>query len=106
MNYQRLTKIGILAIGLAIFTACGSQPNNKKNQGNGEHRGGKMPTATELMSEMDTNKDAKLSESEVKGPLQNDFSKIDTNSDGFLDIDELKNAPKPQGAPKDQKPQN
>lgn len=101
MKYQRITKIGLLVVGIAIFTACGSQPNNKKNQGNGEHPGGQMPSATELMSEMDTNKDGKLSESEVKGPLQNDFSKVDTNSDGFLDQDELKNAPKPEGRPQD-----
>jgi hypothetical protein len=95
MKYQRITKIGLLALGLAIFTACGSKQNKK----NPERSGGEMPSVSELFAEMDSNKDDKLSESEVKGPLQNDFSKIDINSDGYIDKDELENAPKPEGRP-------
>ncbi len=45
---------------------------------------------------MDANNDGKLSESEVKGPLKKDFSKIDTNDDGFLTVEELEKAPKPE----------
>ena len=40
---------------------------------------------------MDTNKDGKLSKEEVKGPLKEQFSKIDTNNDDFITEQELKN---------------
>ncbi|NRD19735.1 YHYH protein [Winogradskyella eckloniae] len=54
------------------------------------------PSVTELIKEMDANTDHKLSKSEVHGPLADDFSKIDTNDDGFLSQEELENAPKPE----------
>lgn len=44
------------------------------------------------MTDMDSNGDGKLSKSEVRGPLKNDFSRIDRNNDGFISEDEL---PKP-----------
>lgn len=47
---------------------------------------------------MDTNKEGKLAKSEVKGPLLEDFAKIDTDEDGFLSLTELEKAPKPQRA--------
>jgi Ca2+-binding EF-hand superfamily protein len=45
---------------------------------------------------MDANGDGKLSKKEVKGPLQRDFAKVDTNEDGFITEKELENAPKPE----------
>lgn len=50
---------------------------------------GGRPNISELISEMDTNKDGKLSKEEVKGPLAEDFSKIDLNKDTFLTKAEL-----------------
>ncbi|MEP4532965.1 MAG: hypothetical protein ABJ004_07760 [Cyclobacteriaceae bacterium] len=79
---------------LTMTIACSSQKNQTSNQRPSGQQG--PPSAAQLISEMDTNKDGKLSKSEVKGPLANDFSKIDSNSDGFLTQDELKNAPGPQ----------
>lgn len=38
---------------------------------------------------MDTNDDRKLSKDKVKGPLNEDFSKIDADEDGFITEDEL-----------------
>jgi len=38
---------------------------------------------------MDANRDDKLSIDEAKGPFKNNFDKIDTNSDGFIDRSEL-----------------
>ncbi|CAM2825649.1 EF-hand domain-containing protein [Flavobacterium frigoris] len=58
--------------------------------------GKNRPTAEVLIKEMDINKDGKLSKGEVKGPLQDDFSKVDANKDGFLTLEELKKAPKPE----------
>jgi len=54
------------------------------------------PTPEVLIKEMDTNKDGKLSKGEVKGPLKNDFDKVDLNKNGFLSLEELKKAPKPE----------
>ena len=47
----------------------------------------------------------KLTKKEVKGPLKDDFDKIDTNKDDFLTKEELEKAPKPErkGPPKEQK---
>ena len=56
----------------------------------------KMPTVDEIFTQMDSNKDNKLSKKEVKGPLKDDFSKVDTNKDGFITKEELKKAPKPE----------
>ncbi len=45
---------------------------------------------------MDTNDDGKLSKKEVKGPLKNNFLKVDTDEDGFITEEEMKKAPKPK----------
>jgi Ca2+-binding EF-hand superfamily protein len=45
---------------------------------------------------MDKNKDGKLSKAEIKGPLKNDFSKVDLNEDGYINEEEFKKAPKPK----------
>lgn len=57
----------------------------------------KRPSIEELFKQMDSNKDGKLSKTEVKGPLKNDFDKVDLDKDGFITKDELKKAPKPEG---------
>jgi len=43
------------------------------------------------MERFDTNGDLKISETEAKGPLKNNFSNIDTNNDGYITQDELQN---------------
>ncbi|WP_452226908.1 EF-hand domain-containing protein [Lacinutrix cladophorae] len=55
------------------------------------------PTFSEMLEEMDANEDGKLSEDEVKGPLKDEFSTIDTDEDGFISEKELEEAPKPKG---------
>lgn len=88
-------KLVITVVTIALFTSCKSSETNKK-QGNGQRGQGGQPSVSQLLEQMDSNKDGKLSESEVKGPLKNDFSKIDTDEDGFLSKEELENAPKPE----------
>jgi Ca2+-binding EF-hand superfamily protein len=44
----------------------------------------RRPSIEELFKHMDANKDGKLSIKEVKGPLAQDFAKIDLNEDGFI----------------------
>ncbi len=107
MNYKKVTKIGILVIGLILFSACGSKEKKEQEKQNQDHteqgeqkqRNEKegRPSIADLFAEMDSNEDGKLSKTEVKGPLQSDFSKIDSNNDGFIEEDELKNAPQPSG---------
>ncbi len=70
------------------FTVCAQQAPQ-----------GPPPDAKALIEQMDTNKDGKLERSEVKGPILDDFDKIDLNEDGFLTLEELKKAPKPKGGP-------
>lgn len=76
--------IGILLL-IGIITACVSNPKTTIVE---NHKDGR-PLPSEIMAEMDQNKDGKLSISEVKGPLQGDFNQIDINHDGFLSMQEL-----------------
>ncbi len=64
-----------------------------KNKKRGEKQG---PPSVEEVFKMDTNNDGKLSQSEVKGPLSDRFSEIDTDKDGFISKKEFQNAPKPK----------
>jgi hypothetical protein len=48
------------------------------------------PSINELFKVMDENKDGKLSKTEVRGGLKNDFGKLDKNNNGFLEKDEIK----------------
>lgn len=45
---------------------------------------------------MDKNEDGKLSKKEIKGPLNDDFAKVDLDEDGFITAKEFKKAPKPE----------
>lgn len=49
----------------------------------------KPPTADEMLQNMDSNKDDKISKSEAQGPLQRNFDSLDKNEDGFLTKEEL-----------------
>lgn len=105
MKYQNIVKIGVLSLVLAVGVSCSSTSNQgQSGQRPQQSQGGQggqqgQPSVSDLISEMDSNGDGKLSESEVQGPLKSDFSTIDTNDDGYLSEDELENAPKPQGGP-------
>ncbi len=64
-----------------------------------QQRGGEQkapPTYAELVKELDANEDGKLEESELKGPLKDDFAKIDTDEDGYISEEEFDNG-KPSG---------
>ncbi len=88
-----------LALGSIIFLmmACAS----KKDQSSTNMQGPKgqqegPPNSSKILEEMDANKDGKIAEIEAKGPLKDDFSKIDSNGDGFISKEELQKGTKPK----------
>lgn len=83
-------------LAAALF-GCSSTKNAAANR---QRKGG--PSTTKLLAQMDSNGDGKLSKSEVKGPLANDFAKIDLDSDGFITAAELDKAPQPNRPPQGQ----
>ena len=85
------SKLSLLIIGLVSVTTYVNAQNSDQ-----QRKGGKHPSVEEVFSQMDNDQDNLLSESEVQGPLKNDFSTIDTNSDGFISMEELNDAPKPK----------
>lgn len=80
---------------IALFASCKSS-GSENNNGTSQRRQGGQPSVEQLLKEMDANSDGKLSEFEAKGPLKSDFSKIDTDDDGYLSVEEIQNAPKPE----------
>ena len=82
----------VLTTALFFFgiTFSIAQPNDRKE------RPKNPPTFSELLEEMDSGKDGKLSVAEVKGPLKERFADIDTNEDGFITEEEFEKAPKPK----------
>lgn len=99
MNTRNL-KLVMTMVCIILFASCKSSEAENKN-GDPQRRQGSQPSVEQLLTELDTDNDGKLSMSEVKGPLKKDFSKIDSDDDGYLSKEELKNAPKPnrQGPP-------
>jgi Ca2+-binding EF-hand superfamily protein len=81
----------VLVFGL---TVCMSNSSFAQSQ---DRQQKTPPTFSEMLEKMDANADGKLSEDEVKGPLKEGFSTIDTDEDGFISEKELENAPKPKG---------
>jgi hypothetical protein len=88
-----MKSIPLIILTLFIFSSCNAQTTQNKPQK-------QRPSADQVMKDLDTNEDGKLSKTEVKGPLKNDFDKIDLNKDGYLSIEEIKKAPKPKGPPR------
>ncbi|RAJ16880.1 EF-hand domain-containing protein [Olleya aquimaris] len=83
-------KLTILTLGIIVLISNNSfgQSQNRQEK--------KPPTFSQLLKEMDKNEDGKLSVDEIKGPLKEDFDKIDTDEDGFISEKEFKKAPKPK----------
>ncbi len=90
-------KTVLIAFGMTLFFCTSSFGQSEDRR---ERK--KPPTFKELIEEMDTNKDGKLSKDEIKGRLKKDFEKIDTDEDGFITEKEFEKAPKPNERPKRQ----
>ena len=94
MKNLNVLRTAACMIAIVSLAACSSTQNSSSTQQG--QRGQGRPSAAQLLSEMDSNKDGKLSKEEAKGPLAQDFDTIDTNDDGFISKEELENAPQPQ----------
>ena len=94
-------KTAVIVFGMTLFVS-----NNSFGQSENREDRKKPPTFEQLLEKMDANEDGKLALKEVKGPLKNDFKKIDTDEDGFLSKEELEKAPKPKRKEKTKKTSN
>lgn len=88
-------KKNILSTAVLVFGLTVLNVNSVNAQSNDRERK-EPPTFSQLLEEMDKDEDGKLSKSEIKGPLKNDFDKIDTDEDEFISEAEFKKAPKPE----------
>lgn len=99
MKYLVNVLFVLLIVGSIV--ACKSQKETIDGQQTeqtqqAERRGSRQgPPSMEKVFQMDSNNDGKLSKTEVKGRLQKDFDKIDTDKDGFITKEEFEKAPKP-----------
>ena len=100
MKYSKAIMFTLLFVISISCLSCKqtvkSSTENGTNAETEDNTRGQAPDISDLLNQMDENKDDKLSQTEAKGPLSDDFSKIDTNNDGFLTKEELENAPRPE----------
>ncbi|MFV1448008.1 EF-hand domain-containing protein [Maribacter sp. HS] len=85
-----MKKIVLTMFALTLIFSCKTNQENKERQ----QPDGERPTSSQLISEMDADKDGKLSMDEVKGPIANDFENIDSDNDNFISLEELDKAEK------------
>src|SRR5262249_17990389 len=84
----------ILAFAGVVLLVVGSygQAQTKDDKGPPKKAFGKTPEeiVENLLKAMDADGDGKISRQEAKGKLAEDFDKVDTNKDGYLDRKELR----------------
>jgi EF hand len=89
--------VAMLAITASAQYSFAQTENERPPKGQGE-----APKFADLLAKMDKNKDGKLAESEVHGPLKNDFAKVDKDKDGFITEKEfISTPPPPKGRKRD-----
>ncbi len=84
-------KTAVVVFGMTLLFSNTSFGQSQNREGKK-----KPPTFNELLKEMDADENGKLSKEELKGPIKNDFSKVDSDADGFITKEEFDNAPKPK----------
>lgn len=102
MKNKNTIKIGAIAAGLALVVSCGTTKEQVEETPQPAQR--EQPSVIEILTDMDEDKDGRISENEAKGPLKENFVGIDTDHDGFLSVEELQNAPKPEAKPTEGRP--
>lgn len=77
-------------------TTATPQANQRGSDERGQRGNRERPQFADLLTRMDANKDGKIELAETEGRMKENFTKIDTNQDGFISEEEFKNAPRPQ----------
>ena len=88
MNFKRGVLTVMICFGMISVSNAQSQKSNERKT---------PPSFAKLIKEMDANNDGKLAKEELKGPLKDDFDKVDTDEDGFISEAEFEKAPRPKG---------
>jgi hypothetical protein len=68
-------------------------PNENRSGSNVPQEG--RPNPDKIFAELDENKDDRISKKEARGPIKDNFDRLDKNNDGYLTRDELSNMPPP-----------
>ena len=66
-----------------------NQTQQKRNNSNSQSSKNTTPSFDKMLVKMDSNNDGKISKSEAKGKLKENFNKRDKNKDGFITEDEM-----------------
>ncbi|MFQ3238976.1 MAG: Ca2+-binding EF-hand superfamily protein [Olleya marilimosa] len=85
---SNLLSTAVLVFGLTILSV------NSTNAQSNDRDKKEPPTFSQLLKEMDKDEDGKLSKTEIKGPLKDNFDKIDADEDGFITEAEFKKSSK------------
>ncbi|MFY0712918.1 EF-hand domain-containing protein [Seonamhaeicola sp. NFXS20] len=93
MNYiKTLTTIFSMLICVTLFAQGPPGGGRGGMQGGDQQRGGR-PDASEILSMLDTNSDDLIDKDEAaedkRGKIAEDFDEIDTDDDGFINLEEL-----------------
>ena len=104
--------ITVLALGTMMScnsskdATAASESTENRSRDRGQRPGGEGRRDMEKMfTEMDANNDGRLAKLEVKGRLLENFDSIDTDGNGYISKEEMKNAPKPKRGNKKQRGQ-
>ncbi|WP_179352524.1 EF-hand domain-containing protein [Winogradskyella vidalii] len=95
MNSIKVT-LTILAVFINVIAFAQGPPGGGQGGRGGGQGGpskGEKPDATEILKLLDTNNDDMIDKVEAvedeRGKIAKDFDEIDTNEDGFIDLEEL-----------------
>jgi hypothetical protein len=114
MNHMKKQSILIAAVSILLLSSCQKSADEvspsssavsaelSNTEGSSKCKGGPKPQGPpppeKIMADLDLDKDGFISTREAKGPLVNDFDKIDTNTDDLISLEELKaGSPPPPG---------
>ena len=85
-----MLKVALATAGMLLLSIGANAQDHAKKEGH------QKPSTEEIFEKMDADKDGKLAESEVQGPLKEKFAKIEVDADGFITKEEMESAPKPE----------
>lgn len=98
-HIMKKISLALAVITLSLTISCKSQKETTSNKparlDNGQNQ--QKPEGGDPFKTMDINGDGRLTKLEVKGPLLEDFDKLDINQDNYLTKEELGVKERPEG---------